>query len=259
MAMDASPFAKLPPELRNMVYHEVLCREGPILLVPDPWYDRQEILEGRMNLPTLLRPSEDCDVASRGRLKDYVCMSNRMAITATCKSLRQETRDLFFAINSFEIDVPLFGDAPLRTCKDTADGLLECFLEFLSTRSAKSVVKSIILSLGPVDFWPKDSTQLSDMVTVLNDELLRGSLDLPIKVRAEFSPEEIGGLYDVYIDMRNLASSIEVELEQVEDWCQQELEHWSSPDDRRKCQEGFDTITSKIKACLPQDAATEEV
>ncbi|KAI6905004.1 hypothetical protein KC318_g3379 [Hortaea werneckii] len=259
--MDASPLAKLPPELRNMVYHGVLYQEDPILLVPDQWYGKQEILEGRMNVPTLPRPpSKVCDVASRGRLKDYECVSNRMAVTATCKPLRQETRDLFFAINTFEIGVPRFGEAsPRRTCKDTADELLGCFLELLSTRSAISAVKSIILNLGLMDFRPEDSTRLRDMVTVLIDEPLRGSLDLPIKVRADFGLEEIGGPFDVYIDMRNLASSIEVELEQVEEWRQHELEYWSSPDDRTKCQEVFDTINSRLKACLQSDAATEEV
>ncbi|KAI7360178.1 hypothetical protein KC320_g89 [Hortaea werneckii] len=61
MAMDASPLSKLPPELRNMVYHEVLRQEDPIILFFNQWDDLEEISE--------------------------------------------ETRDLFFAVNSFTIEV----------------------------------------------------------------------------------------------------------------------------------------------------------
>lgn len=259
MAMDASPLAKLPPELRNRVYHEVLCQKDPIVLIFKQRHERQEMLKGRMDLPTRPRPSPESGVASRGQLKVLERKSNRMAITATCKPLRQETRDFFFAMNSFAIDVDIFGIHSVRNCKDKADELIDCFLEFLSTRSTKSMVKSIILNLGLVDFWPAGSTLLRDMVTVHNDKLLRGYLDLPTQVKAEFGLEEIDGPYDVHIDLRNLASSIEVELEQVEKWRQQELEYWFTQEEREITQAEFDVITSQLKACLPQDAATEEV
>ena len=261
MAMDASPLAKLPAELRNRVYHEVLCQEDPIVLIFERRHERQEMLKGRMDLPTLPRPSEDSGVASRGQLKDLERMSNRMAITATCKPLRQETRDLFFAINSFEIRVPLFEDAPLGDCKDTADELLECFLELLSTRSAISAVKSITFDLGFVLVWPEESRPLYDMVTGLNQEFLKRYPGLALQVKATccFCSVYNGEREHVYIDLQNLTASIELALERLKNWLQEELEYRDCPDERETCQEEFDDMTDQLEACLQQIAATEEV
>lgn len=259
--MDASPLAKLPPELRNRVYYEVLHQEDPIVLIFERCDERRERLHIHVDIPAITCPSEDCDAASRGHLKDLKCMRNRMAITATCKPLRKETRDLFFAINSFEIEVPVFGIYAPRTRQDEANEMLEDFLNLLSTSSAISAVKSITLDLGLVDFWWSESTPLCDMIAGLNNEFMKGLPGLPLELKAEcgLCDADQTELCHVYIDMQNLAASIELALEHLTSWHQKEVEEMSYPEDREMCQEEFDTITSQLKACLVQTEMDEEV
>ncbi|KAI7466244.1 hypothetical protein KC351_g14599 [Hortaea werneckii] len=281
MAMDASPLAKLPAELRNMVYHEVLRQEGPIILLFNQLDETEEIPKVRLKLPKIIRASlfapsspssfyDDIDGwnpvcywddTPRGRLERIERMRNMMSLTATCKPLRQETRDLFFAINSFEIEVTRSeGERPLFS-RDTASGPVESLLEHISTGSAISAVKSITLDLSYAWSWPENSAPLYDMITGLNNEFLKRFPGLPLRVKAHcgmwenFDAKEL----DVYIEMRNLASSIEFALEQLRRWHQEELESRSSSLDCEFCQDEFDIITSQLEACLPQVAATEEV
>ncbi|KAI7074760.1 hypothetical protein KC340_g12516 [Hortaea werneckii] len=278
MAMDASPLAKLPPDLRNMVYHEVLCQKDPIILLFNELGETEEIPKVRLQLPEIIddssfpSPSGDDEIdgwrhaylweyTPRGRLEKIEWMRNMMGLTATCRALRQETRDLFFAINPFRIEVTiLHGEFP-QFSKDTASDSVESFLKHLSTQSAISAVNSITLDLGFVWLWPKDSTPLLDMVTGLNQEFLKRHPGLPLKLKAIccFYGLCIGDRVHVYIDMQNLAASIELALEQLERWHEEELETRHFQDDRELCQAEFDNITSQLEACLQQNAATEEV
>ncbi|KAI7321122.1 hypothetical protein KC315_g9217 [Hortaea werneckii] len=272
MAMNNSPLAKLPPELRNMVYHEVLRQEDPIILLFHQWDEREEIPEVRLKLPANQRSSfsvlssvdvdywvdvYDWEDWSRGHLKER----NMMALTATCKPLRQETRDLFFAINSFRIEVTLMDGEFPRFSKDTASHPIESFLKHLSTPSAISAVKSITLDLGHVWLWPKDSYPLYDMITGLNQGFLKRHPGLPLQVKAIccFCGVYNGEREHVYIDLQNLTASIELALERLKNWLQEELEYRRYPDDREMCQAEFDDMTDQLEACLQQIAATEEV
>ncbi|KAI7091122.1 hypothetical protein KC356_g955 [Hortaea werneckii] len=275
MATDASPLAKLPPELHNMVYHEVLRREGPIILLFNRWDEQQEIPEVRLKSPEMARSASipylddendwcyvhDWEDRSEIQLKEFEGMRNMMGLAATCRALRKETRELFFAINSFRIEVTIWhGEFP-QFSTDTASDSVESFLKHLSTQSAISAVNSITLDLGFVWLWPKDSTPLLDMVTGLSQEFLKRHPGLPLKVKAiccfyGMRPEE---KVHVYIDMQNLGTSIELALEQLERWHEEELETRHFPDDREMCQAEFDNITSQLEACLQQNAATEEV
>ncbi|KAI7277428.1 hypothetical protein KC345_g6606 [Hortaea werneckii] len=272
--MDASPFAKLPPELRNMVYHEVLRQESPIILLFNQWDERQEIPEVRLKRPAITRSFfslfsdiddwvdvHDWEDRSRDSSKEVECMRNIMSLSATCKPLRQETRDLFFAINSFRIEVTILDGEFPRFSKDTASDPVESFLKHLSTQSAISAVNSITLDVGFVWLWPEDSTPLLDMITGLSQEFLKKYPGLPLKVKAIccFYGLCIGDRVHVYIDMQNLAASIELALEQLERWHEEELETRGLEDDREMCQAEFDNITSQLEACLQQNAATEEV
>lgn len=121
MAMDASPLAKLPPELRNTIYHEVLLQEDTIKLSFQP---------------------------ARNNNKSRVVLSTRrqnefLALTLTCKPLRRETHDLFFAINSFEIEAD--GDASRSV---TASIPIHRFLDGITTLRARSAIKSLALHIG---------------------------------------------------------------------------------------------------------------
>ncbi|KAI7204232.1 hypothetical protein KC343_g11842 [Hortaea werneckii] len=252
--MDASPLSKLPPELRNMVYHEVLRREDPIVLFFNQWDDLEEISEVRL-WNDVYRWKDTL----RGRSKKIECTRNMMSLTATCKALRQETRDLFFAVNSFTIEVTdLEGEFP-RFSKDTASDPVELFLKHISTSSAISAVKSITLDLGSAYVWPEHPSPLHDMITGLSNGFLKTYPGLPLKAKAHCGVSKGPESLDVYIEMRNLASSIESALERLKRWHQEELKNRSSSRDREICQDEFDIITSQLKVCLVQTAMDEEV
>ncbi|KAI6820966.1 hypothetical protein KC340_g13018 [Hortaea werneckii] len=268
--MDASPLAKLPPELRNTIYHEVLLQEDTIKLSFQP---------------------------ARNNNKSRVVLSTRrqnefLALTLTCKPLRRETHDLFFAINSFEIEAD--GDASRSV---TASIPIHRFLDGITTLRARSAIKSLALHIGLVggvleqvkelerelrdeeeeedDDDDDDEDSEDDEVdevevyerTVrleqlgLNQGFLKEHPRLPLQVKAIccFCGVYNGEREHVYIDLQNLTASIGLALERLRNWLQEELEYRRLPDDREMCQAEFDDMTGQLEACLQQIAATEEV
>ncbi|KAI6800149.1 hypothetical protein KC363_g899 [Hortaea werneckii] len=258
-----------------MVYHEVLRQEGPIILLFNQWDEWRQIPEVKLKLPELARSSSipfldydgnwyyvhDEEDTSRGQLEEFEGMRNMMGLTATCRALRQETRDLFFAINSFRIEVTILAGEIPRFSKDTASAPVQSFLKHLSTRSAISAVHSITLDLGYVWSWPEDSTPLHDMIIGLKDGFLKALPGLPLKVKFICGSYVISSKEKVhaYIDMQNLAASIELTLKRLRRWHQEELDYRNLQQDLEMCQEEFEIVTSQLEACLEQNAATEKV
>ena len=76
--MDKSPFQKLPPELRNRIYGDVLAQPKPIVLtrVWDDW----EMFRIKAPAPQQL-----------------------LALTKTCKAINGESQQLFYTINTFRL------------------------------------------------------------------------------------------------------------------------------------------------------------
>lgn len=74
--MENSPLARLPSEIRNLIYEDVLRRNRCDITLDD---------EGGAHLE---------------------CAEQALAITQTCKVIRRETRSTFFAINRFDFHEP---------------------------------------------------------------------------------------------------------------------------------------------------------
>ncbi|KAI6888380.1 hypothetical protein KC363_g898 [Hortaea werneckii] len=183
--MDASPIAKLPAELRNNIYHEVLLHEKTIKLT--------------------FQPAEK-NAKSRVLLSGSRQQHQMLALTLTCKPLRRETYDLFFALNSFEISVP---ETPAES--STSSIAIHRFLDGVTTFSARSAIKSITL-----DFSQHQVPKLYGALRDLQRNILPPYPRLPLKFRtsvaSEFVDEES---LDIELDIQNLVSSIGKGLEKI--------------------------------------------
>lgn len=96
--MEASPFQKLLPELRNRVYELALVHDRPIQVSPNT------TPEGQIKI--------------RGKLKDEYHLTT---LLQTCKQIRSETTELFYAQNTFNVSWPEYPDIPrneLRAFKE---------------------------------------------------------------------------------------------------------------------------------------------
>ncbi|KAI7374092.1 hypothetical protein KC336_g20281 [Hortaea werneckii] len=188
MAMDASPLAKLPAELRNNIYHEVLLQEETIKLT--------------------FKPAEK-NVKSRVLLSGSRQQHQMLALTLTCKPLRRETHDLFFALNSFEILVPEIGAG-----SGTLSIAIHRFLDGVTTFSARSAIKSIAL-----DFSQHQVPKLYGALGDLKRNILPPYPCLPLKLRASVASASVDEEHlDIELDIQNLASSIGKGLEKIKGW-----------------------------------------
>jgi len=79
--MDESPLGRLPPELRLAIYEHALAQDDEIELKLKYYRGKPALRAGNTKVHSL-------------------------ALTATCKQIRQESKDLFYDLNSFEL-VPL--------------------------------------------------------------------------------------------------------------------------------------------------------
>jgi hypothetical protein len=103
--MDHSPFAKLPPELRNQIWE--LSNTAPSSLA----------LDNRHRFSTESTPLQNRYIDST--------TSKHIAITQTCRKIRNETLSMFYSINTFEIRIDS-GDVR-RTTDKTYSGADESF------------------------------------------------------------------------------------------------------------------------------------
>lgn len=247
MTMDASPLAKLPPELRNTIYHEVLLQEDTIKLT--------------------FKPAKG-NVKSRILLRETGSQRQLLALTFTCKLLRRETHDLFFAINSFEIYASSFVFNS-RSCKASIP--IHCFLDSVTTLSARLAIERLTLNIG--EYEPTrygNHNFIPAMVMDLKRNLLTAYPCLPLKVRAivyGVGAENSGEDPDLEIDMQNFASSVGDALEQVEEMhqaTQDEEEVFVDYDDNgdnENYRRGFrldrlSTLIDELDACLQLQAGS---
>ena len=99
--MDASPFAKLSPELRLRIYELVLCQPYKLRIAHNafklapfhygPWPN------GGTQYGPILRP-EDVRTRLRDDHAEWL-----LAITQTCRQIRIEATDVLYAVNDFYI------------------------------------------------------------------------------------------------------------------------------------------------------------
>ncbi|KAI7277425.1 hypothetical protein KC345_g6605 [Hortaea werneckii] len=223
--MDASPLAKLPAELRNNIYHEVLLQEDTIKLSFEP--------AGNNKKPRVL--------LSGSRQQHQM-----LALTFTCKPLRRETQDLFFALNSFEISVP-----ETRAGTGTSSIPIHRFLDGVTTLSARSAIKSVTLNIG--QYYLGEKTLLGAL-TDLKRNLLTTYPCLPLRVRAT-----VAGFYrdeslDIELDTQNLALSIRSGLGKMEELRKgtQDVLKLQLPPMK------FERLKDELHACLRQLAGTNK-
>ncbi|KAI6910064.1 hypothetical protein KC318_g3280 [Hortaea werneckii] len=245
--MDASPLAKLPPELRNNIYEEVLVQKDTVKLT--------------------FKPAKE-HVKSRVLLRETGSQRQLLALTFTCKLLRRETHDLFFAINSFEIYASSFVFAS-RSCKASIP--IHCFLDSVTTLSARLAIERLTLNIG--EYEPNrygNHNFIPAMVMDLKRNLLTAYPCLPLKVRASIygvGAEHSGEDPDLEIDMQNLASSVGDALEQVKEMHQETQDEedvvvdYDDNDDNENYRRGFRldrlrTLIDELDACLQLQAGT---
>ncbi|GAB1732539.1 hypothetical protein NU195Hw_g5586t1 [Hortaea werneckii] len=189
MALDASPLAKLPAELRNKIYYDVLLQEDNIKLSFEPAGNNQK---------------------SRVVVRESGHQRQLLALTFTCKPLRRETHDLFFALNTFEISVP-----ETRAGSGTSSIPIHRFLDGVTTLSARSAIKSIALNIG-LQFPSRIDRRVLGAIKDFKRHLFTTYPCLPLKLRASLhvdGHEEI----EVELDTQNLGASVAGALEQVEE------------------------------------------
>ena len=135
--MEASPFVTLAPELRNRIYDLALSEYEAIIIDKD--YRKDGIY--------VVYPKQSMSLFLRG-----------LALTYTCKQLREECTRLFYACNKFVVD----------------DGLsiLDKFVAMIGEQNAKALGSVELRYLGTVDFeWdnggPDDCIKCANKLAAL--------------------------------------------------------------------------------------------
>ncbi|KAI6804802.1 hypothetical protein KC332_g14583 [Hortaea werneckii] len=204
--MDASPLAKLPAELRNNIYHNVLLQEDNIKLSFQPAGNNQK---SRVVLCTR-------------RQNEF------LALTLTCKALRRETHELFFAMNSFEIDANVSNVSNARS--GTASMPILRFLDGVTTLSARSAIKSIALNIG-LQFPSRNDRRVLGAIKGFKRHLFTTYPCLPLKLKASLYCHADDEKVELELDMQNLGASVAGVLEQVME-VEQEILNKIDGDDR---------------------------
>ena len=120
--MDNSPFSRLSPELRNQIYHLVLQQPHPIQVRKRSQEDRD-----------MRRYLDRLDTSQQNRPQP-------LALTMTCRAIRDESTQLFFAANVFCFT---YQDIPTTAIENARE-----FLDQLSASSRLAVRGINIVSKG---------------------------------------------------------------------------------------------------------------
>ncbi|KAK5115850.1 hypothetical protein LTR85_009444 [Meristemomyces frigidus] len=115
--MDHSPLARLPAELRNEIYELALTQAEAVVDIGQRWEWR----------------------ARGGGIYQVTSIGEALAITKTCKQIRQESASIFFSTNTFDIKLDtefLFHNRPERSSSNfqqDVEALLEPLHAFIDT------------------------------------------------------------------------------------------------------------------------------
>lgn len=94
--MDSSPLSKLPPELRKRIYKQVLKCDGALQIF------RRSSLEG-------IHATLMCELST---FSEGPTPGERLALTKTCRELREVCAPIFYKINRFRFQPPTSGRPP---------------------------------------------------------------------------------------------------------------------------------------------------
>lgn len=179
--MDHSPLSGLPAELRNYIY-EMALHQDTIVDVhlpdlvdysPDSWDDRPDSLSVKLEQQRALK---------------FKCSRNPLALTWTCKELQAEAADLFYAVNSFRINLHnTYVHSPYISSVSRRMSRALCpFTTFLDKLGPENVSRltSITVQLGEKEWGYTHIHSLRDKDT---QEAFIGLLR-DVKLRAECLP-----------------------------------------------------------------------
>ena len=132
--MDQSPLSTLPPEIRNDIYVMALSQDSPITLV---------------------------HLRRKGwkRLEEPSTKPNILALTKTCKNVRRECTQIFYAVNTFALRVANV---------DEIEQLLRLFRLHIGTTN-DSALRSVVIELAR--FVCKDPSNCPDVEPTLSATL----------------------------------------------------------------------------------------
>ncbi|KAK5124133.1 hypothetical protein LTR85_001836 [Meristemomyces frigidus] len=171
-SVESSRFGKLAPELRNHIYELALTHDKPYGIRAGPSYGGLRLVpqNGLMNLP---------------------------ALTATCRAIRRESTALFYAHNTFELEITERDPARYASAID----------DILTMNSAtnKAVLSSVTLDIGRLE--ENKYCLLATAVKQVLDRFTRHNPDLPYKVMATCrftdGAQQTPGELVIEIDMRD--------------------------------------------------------
>ncbi|KAF2765370.1 hypothetical protein EJ03DRAFT_354950 [Teratosphaeria nubilosa] len=167
--MDASPLQKLPAELRNDIYELVLTQNRPINL-------------------SVGKKKDEC--LAKLDYNNRRISPNFLAITTTCRTIRADTRQMFYFVNDFVVGrqgmdkIPADAAMPnkIRAFTNNHMARINRFLCTIGTENATSI-GSITFRLD-IGIHPYDSAPFGDLKAVgraLISELRALAGDIPLR------------------------------------------------------------------------------
>lgn len=151
--MDASPLQRLPPKLRNHIYELYFAQESIIRL-------RTCARVGRLGA--------EVKRLSDGGLRYEPLHHHALALSATCRQIRNESTKLFYACNDFEIPMPGYNMSLFVNIADcVVDRSLEAgrlFLDAIGLENA-AALRSMAADMGVVYVNDLEGTGLDRVVS----------------------------------------------------------------------------------------------
>lgn len=152
--MDALPLGRLPAELRNEIYELALSLGRPIPV----WY--QHVTQDGTETQTLeLRTTSD--------------FLSTLALTTTCRQLRRETADMFFACNAFSLEVRKCTSARGRhslfhhNVKSRASNLADLLVSSINAKydnAPKAIVLPCVIHESTSNWYIVEQLELSGLL-----------------------------------------------------------------------------------------------
>ena len=173
--MKHSPLGRLPPELRNHIYHLALYEPKPIVVRPYGY----EIVE-----------------CNKSRTQPPPCPSP-VALTITCKAIRQESVQVFYAINTFMVaDAEGSPEHAVMSARD--------FIAQIRQRNSLAV-RSMIVDIGELG-GPQESQVLGAIAFLFRTAQTKSLIDFSITWSVEVRQNT--GRYGVDLHIRDLEGSL---------------------------------------------------
>jgi len=195
--MEASPLARLPPELRNRIYEFALSQPSPLATTWQP-----EVKKFTAFPPLAGRPSP-------------------LALTTTCRQVRIECLQLFYAVNDIVIGFEKHTCETKHVCSS-----LETMAELIGPANT-AALHSLAVTLGKLEACSYRRLLLA--VNALRSSKAAASVTAPVFLRA-MCVHRMKVTF-VRLDMQDLKASCVAVLEEVRRRVQSTRCSWAESDD----------------------------